>query len=201
MIVCVFSSAMVSRVSQQFALERSAASFAGVLDIHAAVERHLIVAAAARVQALARVADALDEQLFHVQCGYPPTSSSTTVHLPARDIGRRLPLTSFDQSRPRRPADNDPLLAEHCRVRNTDPGDILIGIAACQTVMEEWKCIDQPRRSSFAKPSAPEFHMCQTFPCGCYNPKRRYRRGSKAARSASKSPVGALGSPHSASRS
>ena len=134
----------------EFALERRG-FLRSVLDIHAAVERHLIVAAAARVQALARVADALDEQLFHVHVDI--LRIQLKLYLTRRDI-RFNAFQSFD-NRVRIGLRNDPLLAKHRRVRNRS-GDILM-IKPLVKGDGRMEVIDKPVGFLF-KASAPEFH-------------------------------------------
>ena len=80
-----------------------------ILDIHPAVERHLIVAASAGVQALARLADALDEQGFHVHVDVLRVQRK--FHLARLNVGQDILQALYDSVGIL--LLNDALLAQH----------------------------------------------------------------------------------------
>ena len=123
----------------------------GKFGVHAAIQRHLIVAAAPGVQAFARFADALGQQGLHVHVDV------LRVHHPvdfARLDVRQNPAQAFDNLVRVRLRDNA-LFAQHRRVGNR-AGNILLR----QPLIKRnagMEIVHQPV-GCLAEASSPEFH-------------------------------------------
>ena len=123
-----------------------------VLDVHAAVQGHLVVAAAAGVQALARLADARGQERLDVHVDV--LGVELEVHLARLDVLEQVLQARDDRVRIRR--GQDPLLAQHRRV-----GDGAFDVLLVEPLVERDGGVEVVHHAvgGLFKASAPEFHV------------------------------------------